>query len=193
MRRQAYDLNLIKRVKTSMRKYLRAMSVAGFFIGLAGTAVGQEATEREKTARRLESVTWNPSEHKLTWTVSKGVLESGKFVGKDRTIYEIDMASAIMVLQGEERKFSKREAVSVHALMDLVAKYAAESTMWWDAGNGDPVNGDKQKVDDESDKDEPSFVPERPGRPTRTEKSIPISTEKRGVPVIRIVHRTTAE
>jgi hypothetical protein len=35
--------------------------------------------------------------------------------------------------------------------MDLVAKYAAESTVWWEAGQGDPIGADDktQKIDGE--------------------------------------------
>jgi hypothetical protein len=44
----------------------------------AGTALAQK-TERE--ARRLESITWNPLEHKLTWTVNTGSMNQGKFEG----------------------------------------------------------------------------------------------------------------
>jgi hypothetical protein len=177
-----------------MRNYQRLMGVAGLLLGLAGMAAGQDAKGQEgkgqdpnKSARRLETITWNPVDHKLTWTVTKGTLDSGKFQSKEKTTYEINMDSATMTLNGEGRRFSKREAVSVHALMDLVAKYAAESTMWWDAGHGDPVDGsgDQQKVDGEG-----PFLPEHPGRSRPGTRSIPISTEKPQLPVVRIVSRT---
>ena len=106
-----------------------------------------------KTALRLEAVTWNPVDHKLTWTVAKGNVDSnGKFQSTEKASYEINMDAATMRVAGKDRRFDRAEAVSVHALMDLVAKYAAESTVWWEAGKGQPVN--------ESDP-EPESIPHR--------------------------------
>jgi hypothetical protein len=108
---------------------------------------------QEKPARRLESVTWNPAEHKLTWTVSTGKSSTdGKFQPKDTFQYEIDMDAAVMSTSGEDRRFSKEEAVRVHALMDMVAKYAAESTIWWDAGEGEPLSGKDKSVIKQEDR-----------------------------------------
>ena len=106
------------------------------------------AAQEDRPARRVEAITWSPVEHKLTWSVSEGVVgENGKFESKSKTSYEIDMDAATMTLKEEDRRFSKAEAVNVHALMDLVAKYAAESTVWWEAGKGEPVDkSDKSKV-----------------------------------------------
>jgi hypothetical protein len=107
--------------------------------GLTGIAEGQQ----DKTARRVESVTWNPVEHKLTWTISEGVMNGGgKFEPKENATYEIKMDTALMSVQGEARRFSKAEAVSVHRLMDVISRYAAESTVWWEAGQGEPVDKD---------------------------------------------------
>jgi hypothetical protein len=71
-----------------------------------------------------------------------------------------------MSTSGEDRRFSKSEAASVHALMDLVAKYAAESTVWWDAGEGQRIPKDsKPKIDGERPRhDSPTLEPRRPRR-----------------------------
>jgi hypothetical protein len=132
-------------------------------------AVGQQgdAAQQEKPMRRLESVTWNPIEHKLTWTVSQGSMKGkGNFVESEKFNYEIDMDAATMSTSGEDRRFSKSEAASVHALMDLVAKYAAESTVWWDAGEGQRIPKDsKPKIDGERPRhDSPTIEPRRPRR-----------------------------
>jgi hypothetical protein len=90
----------------------------------------------------------------------------GNFVESEKFNYEIDMDAATMSTSGEDRRFSKSEAASVHALMDLVAKYAAESTVWWDAGEGQRIPKDsKPKIDGERPRhDSPTIEPRRPRR-----------------------------
>ena len=58
------------------------------------------------------------------------------------------MDSATMSFNGNGRRFSKTEAANVHQLMNLVAKYAAESTFWWEAGQGEPVDKDERPETD---------------------------------------------
>jgi len=36
-----------------------------------------------------------------------------------------------MKANGEGRSFDKDEAESVHLLMDVISRYAVESTVWW--------------------------------------------------------------
>jgi hypothetical protein len=137
--------------------------VSGAFFALA---LASFAHAEDKSARRLESVTWSPVDHKLTWTVTEGSVVDGRFQGNGKSTYEIRMDKALMSVKGEDRRFSKSEAVSVHALMDLVSKYAVESTVWWDAGEGDPVDPGKSNVDKPSERESP--VPERK-RPKKAE------------------------
>jgi hypothetical protein len=95
--------------------------------------------------RRLESVTWNSVSHELTWVISKGQKKEGasyKTLGSEN--YLIKMDDATMSFSGETRRFSKEEAANVHVLMDLVSKYAVDSTVWWDDGQGEPVNGNEK-------------------------------------------------
>ena len=120
----------------SSAKTSRPLRLAVAVIAFAATACGQEGK-----ARRLETVTWNPVEHKLTWVVASGDNEAdGKFKSKGSKSYSIDLDKATMSFNGENRGFSKNEAANVHALMDLIAKYAVESTVWWDDGQGDRLD-----------------------------------------------------
>lgn len=143
------------------------------------------AAEDGRPARRLETVTWNPGEHKLTWVVVDGsVADKGKFQGSKKTTYSIRMDEAMMSLEGEDRRFSKSEAVSVHRLMDMVSKYAAESTVWWEAGEGEPVQKGGSPVDrkdeDSGAGDIDKLVPRRKHTPTERDKGkiIRISVEE---------------
>lgn len=93
--------------------------------------------KRDRNPRRLESVTWNSIKHELTWVISRGEKGGeGGYKPLSTSTYVINMDKATMSFNGETRGFSKEEAVNVRALMDLVAKYAIESTIWWDQGHG---------------------------------------------------------
>lgn len=94
--------------------------------------------KRDRNPRRLESVTWNSIKHELTWVISRGEksADDGSYKPLSTSTYAINMDKATMSFNGETRSFSKEEAVNVRALMDLVAKYAIESTIWWDQGHG---------------------------------------------------------
>ena len=93
------------------------------------------------SARRLESVTWDSVKHQLTWDVSKGEKGGGAYQPLSKDRYEINMDSATMTVNGETRRFSEDEASNVRMLMDFVSRYALESTVWWESGEGDPVDG----------------------------------------------------
>jgi hypothetical protein len=154
-------------------------------LSFAATAI---AADDGRPARRLESVTWTPSEHKLTWVVAEGTLADKKFQGSKKTTFMIRMDEALMSLEGEDRRFSKAEAVSVHRLMDMVAKYAAESTVWWESGEGEPVQKGGSQVDRKKDDpgagDLDNLVPRRRTQPDREKggKVIRISVEEEPLP-----------
>jgi hypothetical protein len=95
------------------------------------------AAEEEK--RRLESVTWDPVHHQLQWIISKGKMEGSQFKSETRDAYQIDIDNATMSFSDETRRFSKDEAKAVHQLLDVLARYAAESTIWWERGQGEVV------------------------------------------------------
>lgn len=121
--------------------------------------VGQEKSDPARTPRRLETVTWDSVKHQLTWVISQGEKKGGaSYKANSSDSYLINMDDATMSFGGEMRRFSKEEAANVHVLMDLISKYAVDSTVWWDDGQGEPVDGDgktparpKHKIPRDSD------------------------------------------
>lgn len=112
----------------------------------------EQAVSEERAglrASRLESVTWNPVKHELTWVVSSGDKEAGAadYTPLKAESYLIALDDATMSFNGEVRRFSTEEASNVHVLMDLLAKYAVDSTVWWDDGHGEPVDGGSKAKD----------------------------------------------
>jgi hypothetical protein len=90
--------------------------------------------------RRLETVTWDSVKHELKWDVSRGEKKGAGYEPRTRDRYAINMDKATMTFNGESRRFSEDEAANVRTLMDFVSKYAVESTVWWEDGEGDPVD-----------------------------------------------------
>jgi hypothetical protein len=89
--------------------------------------------------------------------ISKGEKKEGAaYKALGSASYLINMDDATMTFSGEVRRFSKEEAANVHVLMDLIAKYAVDSTVWWDDGQGTPVNGDGKTKE-----------PDKPRKPQR--------------------------
>jgi hypothetical protein len=122
----------------------------------------REAPGEGASLRRLETVTWNPVTDELTWVVSAGTKSAGVYNPATKETYLIQLESATMKLKGEGRLFSRDEADSVHMLMDLIAKYAVESTVWWEEGlgqkideNGKPVPGQPAPGQKEGEGDKP--------------------------------------
>ncbi len=130
------------------------------FLGiLAAVVFHPAAVAEDKAPRRLESITWSPTDHKLTWVISSGSRDtSGKYKPLKSQTYNIDMSAATMNFNGEGRRFSRDEAKNVQVLMDLISKYAVESTLWWDQGQGVPL-GKEDKGDTEVSQ------PRQPARP----------------------------
>jgi hypothetical protein len=110
------------------------------------SAAQQDEPEQADPARRLESVTWNSVNHELTWVISSGDKNGGAlYHAAAAENYQISLDEATMSFDGETRRFSREEASNVHVLMDLIAKYAVDSTVWWEDGQGEPVNGREPK------------------------------------------------
>lgn len=110
----------------------------------SGTVTTWDQTDTKRNTislRRLESITWDSVKHQLTWDVSKGEKGGDAYQPQSRDRYEINMDNATMTVNGETRRFSANEAIHVRILMDFVSRYALESTMWWENGEGDPVDG----------------------------------------------------
>ncbi len=122
----------------------------------------KDAPEADKP-RRLESVTWNSVSHELTWVISEGEKKGNAYKPQANQNYLINMDDATMTFDGETRRFSTEEATNVRMLMDLIAKYAVDSTVWWDDGQGDPVNGNGAGAREERKE------PESPPQPAPSE------------------------
>ena len=125
----------------------------------------QEQKGTRAKARRLEAVTWNPVTEELTWVVSSGDRSAGAYKSGGEETYKIHMDDAIMGFEGERRRFSPEEAKQVHKLMDLISRYAVESTIWWEHGEGeklddrgDPVPGDKDQRDEDKAHKKPAPI-----------------------------------
>jgi len=101
----------------------------------------EQPKDQAKIHRRLESLTWNPVTGKLTWAVSQGTRNGdGEYVpNHEKLVYEIDLPQATMAHNGSQRRFSPEEASNVMAVMELISKYAQDSTVWWETGKGDPL------------------------------------------------------
>jgi hypothetical protein len=98
-------------------------------------------SERAGDKKRLQSVTWDLNSHKLVWVIQHGVEENGQFVAKGSDRYEISPDEATMKFANEQRGFTREEATSLHKLLDTLSLYCAESVIWWDQGQGEPVDG----------------------------------------------------
>ena len=136
----------------------------------------QEEPESAEPSRRLESVTWNSIKHELTWIISNGEKTDGSLYRPGASEnYRISLDEATITFAGETRRFSKEEASNVHVLMDLIGKYAVDSTVWWEDGQGEPTNGRPQPKEQRS-----------PAKPS------PPSDDDESVAVLRVASRTTA-
>lgn len=89
--------------------------------------------------KRLGSVTWDLQAHKLNWVVQKGTLTNGEFTPTSEERFEIAPDDAVMGAAGESRGFDGEEALALHQLLDTLSLYCAESVVWWDQGQGSPV------------------------------------------------------
>lgn len=115
---------------------------------IMSTAAGPEPQASKPSApelkgpqvKRLGSVTWDPRTHLLRWTVQNGATVNGEFVASGEERYEISPDDATMGVADKARGFSDQEAVSLHRLLDALSIYCAESVVWWDQGQGTPID-----------------------------------------------------
>ncbi|MGE5486817.1 MAG: hypothetical protein ACM3ZB_03230 [bacterium] len=113
----------------------------------AQTVAEQGVPAQREKARRLETVTWNSVTHELTWTVSTGEELNGRgYTPKMQDSYVINLDAATMTYNGESRRFSREEAANVQMIMDLISKYAVDSTLWWQQGHGVRLDKDGNPV-----------------------------------------------
>src|SRR5436305_1449877 len=133
----------------------------------------QEKPAPEKTAdgtKRLESVTWDLNTHKLVWVVQTGKEVNGEFVAASSNKYEVSPDEAAMMFADEKRGFTAEEAASLHHLLDVLSLYCAESTVWWEQGQGAPMDN-KEKRTRTALPDAAKPAPE--GKPVRVDQQQP--------------------
>jgi len=122
-----------------------------------------EAAKGDK--KRLQSVTWDLNAHKLVWVVQSGEPgANGDFAVKSSERYEISPDDATMGVKAEKRGFTEEEAASLHRLLDTLSLYCVESVVWWDRGEGDPIDANGQRV---RKKREPTPPPAGTPEPTK--------------------------
>lgn len=126
--------------------------------GHAQTKATQKVEPKPDEIRRLESVTWDLKTHTLKWTVQKGTEVKGEFVPSSADHYEITPDEATMKLAAEKRGFDVDEASVLHRLLDTLSLYCAQSTVWWDHGEG-------ERVTDDADRSVDDAVPATPAKP----------------------------
>ncbi len=128
------------------------------------------AQNQPELVKKLGSVTWDLENHKLVWVVQKGTMKDGDFVPASEERYEISPDEATMANSDEKRGFDDGEAESLHHLLDVLSLYCAESVVWWDQGEGTPID--------------PNAAPDKPSRrPNHTTKPADKSTGDKPVKV----------
>lgn len=120
-------------------------------------ALAMAQDKAPETVKRLSSVTWDLNTHKLVWVVQTGTEVNGEFVPKASSKYEVSPDDANMKFADETRGFTAEEAASLHHLLDVLSLYCAESTEWWEQGQGAPT-GTK------------TTVPETKGNPVKVDQ-----------------------
>jgi len=140
--------------------------------GKSETGDGPQSTPgTTQQLRRIESVTWNPVTDELTWVVSAGVSSSGSYKRETSMTYLIHLGSATMVFNGQRRRFDADEADNVRKLIDVLGLYAAESTIWWEAGMGQKLDNANPGLGQEGGKE---TKPQPKPKPSLTAPGIPL-------------------
>jgi len=113
--------------------------------------------------KRLSSVTWDLSTHKLVWTVEKGTVVDGEFVPSTKVKYEVSPEQTFMAYAGEKRAIGEDEAASLHELLNVLSLYCVQSVVWWDHSEPDapaqPAPGFTSKPDKPSQTKPPAPEP----------------------------------
>ena len=105
----------------------------------------QSGNGASKSVHRLEFVTWDPAKCELVWEVTTGTKNGDLYTPSQRLTYRIDMDAAVMRAGAERRGFDEDEATKAHLLMDMISRYAAESTIWWENGFGVKVDSPTER------------------------------------------------
>jgi hypothetical protein len=128
--------------------------------------------------RRLESVSWNPVSAELTWMLSvwDPAISTEQPAGQERYVIHLD--KAVMEFKQESRGFDSEEAKRVRSLMDLISRYALESTVWWGRGGGTPGDHGNSSPN-ERDRSNPKDAPDGDDQSKPSLKGTPIALRPR--------------
>ena len=134
-------------------------------ISMAGLTCAQD--KKADDQKRLESVTWDLKSHKLIWVVQRATSATASSSPPLPTNTRSPPDDAVMAAANERRGFTKEEAASLHKLLDTLSMYCAESVVWWDQGQGVPVDGAPGKSHKVEEKDpfKPHQGPKKTPRP----------------------------
>jgi hypothetical protein len=126
-------------------------TVLALFLSFAALAVAQDAValapdSEAIKAKRVASVTWDLQTHKLVWVVQNGVQQNGEFVPSSEERYEVSPQEGAMAFEGEQRGFAIQEAAWLQQLLNILTVYCAESVVWWNAGQGEPLDEGRPAV-----------------------------------------------
>ncbi len=121
-------------IPTSCKRAALVVSLlAAVIAGGALIHVFADSPKQQAPFRRVESITIDPQQCVLRWTVTRGELQNGEYAAKGKPeTYEIEFHKAEMTHDGATHKFSPQEAVRVHEVMQAISKYAAESVEWFE-------------------------------------------------------------
>jgi hypothetical protein len=122
------------------------------FFFLATSAVAQQQAIHVK---RVVSVTWDSQSGKLVWVVQDGQEQNSEFAGSSEERYEISPKEAVMAAEGQQRKFTDTDVTRLWSLLRLLTLYCVESTMWWETGQGVPLDHEKPTDQPPSDQSVP--------------------------------------
>jgi hypothetical protein len=158
-------------------------SLSAAFAADPKPAPARNSIPDSSNVKKLGSVTWDVANHKLVWKVLKGSITNGEFVPASEEQYEISPDDATMAKDDEQRGFANQEAVSLHQLLDVLSLYCAESIVWWDKGEGEPLKPatPTAKPDKQADP-----------KPVKVKENDPQTKPKYHVPDNQIVARAVA-
>ena len=162
------------------------------FVSFAAMAAAQDADRLAPDSpqielRRVKSVTWDLQDHKLVWTVQKGVPQNGEFVPSSEEQYEISPSDGMMAVQGEQRGFTSQEAAWLQHLLDVLTLYCAESVVWWQGGQGVPQDPNAPATKPSSPDPETKPTPIHDGRTRRATHAQPKKSP--GTPRVELAAR----
>jgi hypothetical protein len=118
--------------------------------------------KKPQPIKKLDSVTWDLTAHKLVWVVHNGMMVNGQFVPSSEERYAISPDDATMAYATDMRGFDKNEAATLQRLLDVLSLYCAESVVWWDEGQGTPLPPGARRATPPDTP--PTKLPEAPGQ-----------------------------